>query len=149
MEAIYLYPSLCFFEGTIMSLGRGTAFPFRVIGHPDYPDHGFSFVPRATPGNRNPLLRDRVCYGADLTNIPVDSLQRLCSVNLTWLMDAYRQMDKGNAFFTGYLDKLAGTGDLRKQIVAGLTQEQIRESWKAGLEQFNLKRKQYLLYPDF
>ncbi|HJZ38930.1 MAG TPA: DUF1343 domain-containing protein [Bacteroidales bacterium] len=149
MEAIYLYPSLCFFEGTIMSLGRGTPFPFRLIGHPDYPGHTFSFVPEATRSNRSPVLKDQVCYGIDLTGIPADSLQSLRSVSLKWLIDIYRHMKKGKFFFNDYIDKLAGNGELRKQILAGWTEAQIRESWQDDLREFNNRRKKYLLYNDF
>ncbi len=77
MQAIYLYPSICLFEGTIMSLGRGTSSPFRVIGHPDYPDKDFSFIPTAGKSNQNPLLKDQTCYGINLQNIPLDSLEQI------------------------------------------------------------------------
>jgi uncharacterized protein YbbC (DUF1343 family) len=149
MEAVYLYPSLCFFEGTIMSLGRGTSFPFRIIGHPDYPDHTFSFVPGATRSNKNPVLRDQVCYGIDLTGIPADSLQSLRMVSLKWLMELYGKMGNGKSFFNDYIDKLAGNGELRKQILAGWTGAQIRASWQDDLQEFSDRRKKYLLYDDF
>ena len=148
MEAVYLYPSLCFFEGSIMSLGRGTPFPFRIIGHPDYPDHTFSFIPGAIRSNRNPVFRDQVCYGIDLTGIPADSLQSLRMVSLKWLMDVYGRMGKEKTFFNDYFDKLAGNGELRKQVLAGLTDAQIRESWQDDLREFSNRRKKYLLYND-
>lgn len=149
MEAVYLYPSLCFFEGSIMSLGRGTPFPFRIIGHPDYPDHTFSFVPGAIRSNRNPVFMDQVCYGIDLTGIPADSLQSLRMVSLKWLIDVYDRMDKGKSFFNDYIDKLAGNGELRKQVLAGYTDARIRESWQDNLREFSNRRKKYLLYNDF
>jgi uncharacterized protein YbbC (DUF1343 family) len=149
MEAIYLYPSICFFEGTVMSLGRGTTDPFRMIGHPDYPDHTFSFVPRSTPGNKNPLLKDRTCFGIDLRKLTVSNLQRSGTVDLHWLLDTYKRMPAGNAFFTDYFDKLAGSGELRKQILAGFTEAQIRQSWQGPLDEFRVIRKKYLLYEDF
>jgi uncharacterized protein YbbC (DUF1343 family) len=149
MEAIYLYPSTCFFEGTIMSLGRGTNFPFRVIGHPDYPDRSFSFVPRAMESNLNPLLKGQTCYGKDLRSFTISELQQLKAVKLQWLLDAYRLMNKGGDFFTDYIDKLAGTETLRKQVENGWTEEQIRQSWQADLQNFKRIRGKYLLYKDF
>jgi len=149
MEAVYLYPSTCFFEGTIMSLGRGTDFPFRVIGHPDYPDHSFSFVPRAMESNRNPLLKGQTCYGKDLRSLTVSELQQFKAVKLQWLLDAYRLMNKGGDFFTDYIDKLAGSGTLRIQVQNRWTEEQIRKSWQADLQKFKRIRGKYLLYKDF
>lgn len=148
-EAVYLYPSICFFEGTIMSLGRGTNFPFRVIGHPDYPEKSFSFTPRAGKSNQNPPLRDQLCYGIDLQTLTTDSLKRMHSINLQWLLETFKKMDRGKDFFTVYIDRLAGTGQLRQQILAGFSEQQIRQSWQAGLARFNEKRRKYLLYPDF
>jgi uncharacterized protein YbbC (DUF1343 family) len=149
MEAVYLYPSLCFFEGTIMSLGRGTAFPFRVVGHPDYPVKSFSFTPHATIANSSPKFKDITCYGINLQSMNIVDLRQMHGLNLKWLIDVYKTMDRGDAFFTDYIDKLAGTGDLRKQILAGLTEVQIRQSWQADLEKFRVLRKKYLLYDDF
>jgi uncharacterized protein YbbC (DUF1343 family) len=149
MEAVYLYPSICLFEGTTMSLGRGTPFPFRVIGHPDYPDKSFSFLPRSGPSNKNPVLRDQTCYGIDLRSLLADSLKRLHSINLQWMFDVYNKMALGDKFFTPYIDRLAGTRKLRDQIIAGYSEKQIRQSWQADLEVFCKKRAKYLLYPDF
>ena len=149
MEAIYLYPSVCLFEGTIMSLGRGTPSPFRVIGHPDYPDKGFSFIPRAGKSNQNPLLKDQACYGISLQDIPLDSLEQITSINLTWLTNMSRKMDRGKAFFIPYMDRLAGTAQFREQILQGFSEKQIRQSWQPGLDDFCKKRAAYLLYPDF
>jgi uncharacterized protein YbbC (DUF1343 family) len=149
MEAVYLYPSICFFEGTVMSLGRGTPFPFRVAGHPDYPIRTFSFTPLANAGNKNPLFHNRTCYGFDLRSIPLDSLMEIRALNLEWLISAYDDMNLGESFFTGYIDRLAGTGALRKQILSGWREDQIRESWQADLNRFKSIRKKYLLYGDF
>jgi uncharacterized protein YbbC (DUF1343 family) len=149
MQAVYLYPSICLFEGTIMSLGRGTSSPFRVIGHPDYPDKGFSFIPRAGKSNQNPLLKDQICYGINLQNIPVDSLERINRIKLHWLLEAKGKMDRGKDFFIPYIDKLAGTAKFREQILQGLTEKEIRQSWQPGLDDFCKKRAAYLLYPDF
>jgi uncharacterized protein YbbC (DUF1343 family) len=149
MEAIYLYPSTCFFEGTIMSLGRGTPFPFRIIGNPAYPDKSFSFVPIANSANQNPVLKGQVCYGIDLRSIAADSLQKMTSINLQWLLKTYKEMNMGGSFFTDYFDRLAGNTEFRNQILNGLTEKQIKESWRTDLEEFKVIRKKYLLYKDF
>ena len=149
MEAVYLYPSLCFFEGTIMSLGRGTEYPFRVVGHPEYPSKEFSFVPHGNPANKNPLFQDKTCYGRDFRMMTIEELRDMRQINIQWLIDGYRTMNRGDKFFTDYIDRLAGGGALRKQILEGLTEEQIRKSWEADLNAFRILRKKYLLYDDF
>jgi uncharacterized protein YbbC (DUF1343 family) len=149
MEAVYLYPSVCFFEGTVMSVGRGTDFPFRVIGHPAYPDKSFSFMPNASDGNQNPLLNNQLCYGIDLRSIGADSLYRRNKIDLQCLIETYRKMNMDGAFFTDYIDRLAGTGELRNQIMAGWDEAKIRNTWRTGLVNFNLLRRKYLLYKDF
>jgi uncharacterized protein YbbC (DUF1343 family) len=149
MEAVYLYPSLCFFEGTQMSLGRGTDFPFRVIGHPEYPDKSFSFIPQMNMGNKNPVFLDTRCYGLDLRSMGLDTLRQMRQINLEWLIKVYSSMKMGGKFFTEYLDRLAGSAELRKQITAGKTAEEIRESWQPALMKFRSTRKKYLLYNDF
>jgi uncharacterized protein YbbC (DUF1343 family) len=149
MEAIYLYPSVCLFEGTIMSLGRGTSSPFRVIGHPDYPDRSFSFVPKAGKSNQNPLLKDQTCYGINLQNIPLDSLQQITSIDLSWLIKVSHKMNRGKDFFSPYINRLAGTAGLRDQILQGIPEKQIRQSWQKGLDDFCKKREAYLFYTDF
>jgi len=149
MEAVYLYPSLCFFEGTQMSLGRGTDFPFRVIGHPEYPDKSFSFIPQRNMGNKNPVFLDTRCYGLDLRSMGLDTLRQMRQINLEWLIKVYSSMKLGGKFFTEYLDRLAGSAELRKQITAGKTAEEIRESWQPALMKFRSTRKKYLLYNDF
>ncbi len=141
MQAIYLYPSICLFEGTIMSLGRGTSSPFRVIGHPDYPDKDFSFIPTAGKSNQNPLLKGQTCYGINLQNIPMDSLEQINSINLTWIIDVSRKMNLGKNFFIPYMDRLAGTAKFTEQILQGLTEKQIRQSWQPGLDDFCRKRE--------
>jgi uncharacterized protein YbbC (DUF1343 family) len=149
MEAIYLYPSVCFFEGTVMSLARGTEAPFRMVGHPDYPDKSFSFVPRTGFANTNPLLLNQTCYGIDLRGLTTDSLKNLRKIDLTWLIAVYRNMNRGPAFFNDYFDKLAGGPSLRTQVLAGKTAAEIRDGWQQPLQDFMQKRKPYLLYPDF
>jgi uncharacterized protein YbbC (DUF1343 family) len=144
--SVYLYPSLCFFEGTNISLGRGTPFPFQVYGSPLLPDNGFSFTPESVPGAKNPHLLGVKCYGTDLRNAIIDKLVPSPELNLEWVIDAYRNYPDKDNFFTNYFDVLAGGPSLREQIQKGMTPEQIRESWKPGLEEFRKIREKYLLY---
>jgi uncharacterized protein YbbC (DUF1343 family) len=150
MKAIYLYPSFAFFEGTVASEGRGTDYPFIVAGHPDYPDRSFSFVPKPMQGaGSNPKLNGRVCYGVNYRNINTDSLRLTGHIDLKILMDFYSKLNLADKFFTGYFDTLAGTDLLRKMIIEGKNEAEIRNSWKPGLENFKKIRAKYLLYPDF
>jgi uncharacterized protein YbbC (DUF1343 family) len=149
LEAIYLYPSLCFFEGTIMSVGRGTAFPFRVVGHPDYPVKAFSFKPASSTAGINPKYMGETCYGINLQTLSTDELRQMHGLNLQWLIDVFKTMGRGDGFFTDYFDTLAGTGELRKQLLEGWTEQQIRQSWQEDLKKFSVLREKYLLYKDF
>jgi uncharacterized protein YbbC (DUF1343 family) len=150
MRSIYLYPSLCLFEGTVVSVGRGTDFPFEVYGHPDYLNHSFAFEPKSKPGAPiNMVLQDTVCYGADLRNIPMDTLKVNKTLHLGYLLEMYKALGKGDRFFNDYFDVLAGSSTLSIQIMEGKTEEQIRDSWKIGLEKYKKIRVKYLLYPDF
>ena len=148
-RSIMLYPGICFFEGTSMSLGRGTSIPFQVVGSPDYPDHTFSFTPVSTSAAKNPPLKDKLCYGLDLTRLNVDSLFNVRHLDLSILLKCYAVMDKSTFFNASWFDTLAGNPSLREAIIAGWSEQQIRESWKADLEKFNERRKLYLLYKDF
>jgi uncharacterized protein YbbC (DUF1343 family) len=149
MEAVYLYPSLCFFEGTVMSLGRGTDFPFRVVGHPEYPGKTFSFIPQTNAANKNPKYSGKICYGINLQTMDIAGLRQMHELNLKWLIDVFRAMNCGDAFFSDYFDKLAGTDELRKQLLEGWTEQQIRQSWQGNLKKFRMLRIKYLLYKDF
>jgi uncharacterized protein YbbC (DUF1343 family) len=145
LQAIRLYPSTCFFEGTILSEGRGTNYPFEVFGHPDLPGE-FSFTPRSMPGRATrPKLEGQICYGKDLREYkPDDGWTRL---HLGWLLEAYGQFPDKNEFFTPYFESLAGTATLRRQITAGWDESRIRVSWEEDLEKFRRTRLKYLLYP--
>lgn len=150
MNSIFLYPSLCFFEGTIFSVGRGTDFPFEVFGHPGLTGCDFSFIPEPKPGaDTNPVLKGQKCYGIDLRPFRDAGYERPARIDLQWVLFAYSQFPDKNNFFTDYFEKLAGTSNLRKQIIMGLTEEEIRASWKQDLEKFQGTRKKYLLYQDF
>ena len=136
MAAIYNYPSLCFFEGTPISVGRGTNTPFELFGHPLLPATQFSFKPQAQP----------VCYGVDLTQ---KSLNPAKKINLFYLKQAYQLYPDKNKFFTPFFNKLAGTPALAQQISTGCSEEKIRASWEPALSNFKKIRKKYLLYEDF
>jgi len=147
MEAVYLYPSVALFEGTIMNVGRGTPFSYQVFGHPEYPMKEFSYVPRASAKNPDPKHKDQQCYGVDLRKAVADSLSNLDRIELSWLINAYKTMNRPG-FFLPFMDKLAGTDKLRKQIEAGWSEEKIRKSWSPDLEKYRQIRKKYLLYPE-
>jgi uncharacterized protein YbbC (DUF1343 family) len=144
--SVYLYPSICFFEGTNISVGRGTAFPFQVYGSPELPDKGFSFTPQSVPGAKNPPFIGVKCFGTDLRNVIKDRIVPSTEINLEWVIDAYNDYPQKDKFFTPYFDILAGGPDLRKQIQEGMTSNEIHEIWRAGLERFKIIRQKYLLY---
>jgi len=141
-QAIALYPSICLFEGTIISLGRGTQMPFQIIGHPDLKNMPFQFTPVSIDGmSKNPPLENKLCYGLDLREAKVKS-----QLDLSYLISFYRAFPDKDKFFISYFEKLAGTAKLREQIKQGLDEAQIRESWRVDLEKFKELRKKYLLY---
>jgi uncharacterized protein YbbC (DUF1343 family) len=148
--AVYLYPSLCFFEGTDVSIGRGTDYPFQVAGHPDYRLGSYIFVPRSIPGvATNPRYEGVHCNGINLISFAQNRDQQPAQLHLQWLISFYESLHDSIAFFNNYFDKLAGNDILRKQIEAGLTEAEIRQSWQPALNEFKIIRKKYLLYPDF
>ena len=148
MTAVYLYPSLCFFEGTRVSLGRGTELPFQCIGYPGYKGGNIEFTPKDLPGIAlNPPYKDSLCQGLDLTGATRDSV--FTRLNLNWLIQFYSSYAEKEGFFIPFFEKLAGTSLLRKQIESGKNVDGIRKSWMQKLVQFKAVRKKYLLYPDF
>lgn len=149
MESIYLYPSLCFFEGTIISVGRGTNLPFRIIGHPEFKEGTFSFTPHSITGvSENPPYKDIDCKGIDLS-ANSNNIKQTGGLQLNWLIELYNSVDENGQFFNNFFDKLAGNADLRNQIIAGKTETEIRKSWQPALTNFKSIRKKYLLYEDF
>ncbi len=149
-QSIYWYASTCFFEGTVLSEGRGTPKPFQYIGHPLMPNTMFSFTPTATKGAPNPKHKDKVCFGYNLSGTPEQVLQKIDNkVQVSYLIEAYKLFPDKEAFFNKGIDRLAGTDELAKQIKAGKTEEEIRKSWEPKLSAFKQIRKKYLLYPDF
>ncbi len=151
MRAVYLYPSLCFFEGTQISVGRGTDRPFQCFGAPglDYGNH--YFLPEPNAGSKYPPHQGEKCRGMDLSSLPVDSLKAQRFINLNYLLEAFHHYSDKAGFFleSGYFEKLAGTAKLRKQLLAGASESAIRKSWEKGIEDFKTIRAKYLLYPDF
>lgn len=151
MNAVYLYPSLCFFEGTVISVGRGTDKPFQQWGNPELKkSYSYSFIPKSVQGAANPLFEGQACYGQALSSnlvlleeAPKDSL---C---LTYLMAAYQAYPHKEKFFNNFFDKLAGNATLKAQIIAGTSEAAIRQSWEKELAAFKIIRKKYLLYQDF
>lgn len=147
-QSIVLYPHICFFEGTKLSLGRGTMFPFQIVGSPLLKGkYEFSFKPVSMPGmSENPPLKDTVCYGIDLKNYNMQTIRKSGKLNLAWLIDMYRIYPDKAHFFIGYFNRLAGTDVLQKQIIAGASEAEIHKSWEPGLEKFRAMRAKYLLY---
>jgi uncharacterized protein YbbC (DUF1343 family) len=149
MKAIYLYPSLCLFEGTVVSVGRGTDSPFKVFGHPEYTSGSYTFTPNPIKGvSENPPLKGQVCYGQNLSDAS-DMILIESRIELIWLLECYKILSPKTEFFNNYFDKLAGNSKLREQIKAGKSETEIRRSWQSDLEKFKKIRKKYLLYPDF
>jgi uncharacterized protein YbbC (DUF1343 family) len=150
LRSILLYPSVCLFEGTVASVGRGTAMPFQFIGHPAFPDSSFYFVPRPNAGSSQPPFQFQACYGLDLSAVPLDSLQCSSRLELDWLLEFYwKYPDKENFFqANNFFDLLAGTSNLRQLIVEGCSEEEIRATWEWDLQYYRKIRKQYLLYPE-
>ena len=151
MRSIYLYPSLCFFEGTNISIGRGTDFPFQVYGAPYFNKKLFKFTPKATYGAKNPKHKSVDCYGKDLRAINLDSLENISSLNFSWLIKSYNISNESINFFNknSFFNLLAGTDKLMNLIKGGANDSQIKETYKDELMKFKTTRKKYLLYEDF
>ena len=144
-NSILLYPSLALMEGTPYSLGRGTSHPFECYGDILYPDHSFSFTPKMTKGAKYPKYKNRKVYGKNLQNI--DGFKK--KLNLSYLLDAYAKYPNKERFFLKnlFFDKLAGTDRLRLQLINGVSEKNIRKSWKTDIDKFKKMREKYLLYP--
>ena len=150
MTSVYLYPSLCLFEGTIISVGRGTPYPFQVIGYPGFKDGDFSFVPVNIPGTaKNPPYENKECRGFDLREFGAEYVKNYKGLYLFWLKAFYDSAPDKSKFFTDFFNKLAGTDQLQQQIKSGWSEEKIKESWQPSLTRYKQTRKKYLLYRDF
>jgi len=154
-QSVLLYPSLCLFEGTIISQGRGTHFPFTVLGNPELKNkYSFTFTPVSIKGmSETPLFQNRICYGIDLRNYDITDLRRSGKINISWLIEFYKAYPHKEKFFDskqsreiGNFDRLAGNSHLREQIIAGKSEKQIRDTWEPGLSEFKQIRSKYLLY---
>jgi uncharacterized protein YbbC (DUF1343 family) len=151
-RAIELYPSLCWFEGTEVSVGRGTDFPFQVIGYPNYPDTSFQFTPVDIPGiAMDPPFENKRCYGLDLRTNAISASKGTAYIQLNWLIEMYRKSPDKSSFFhsNGFFDKLCGTSTIREMVIAGKSEKEIRASWQPGLASYKTMRSRYLLYTDF
>ena len=147
MRAIYLYPSICYFEATPVSLGRGTDFPFEVYGHPTMKGRTFEFTPRSVAGAKNPPQLNKKCHGVDLRSLDEEEIIAK-GIDLEYLIDAYRDLGMGDSFFRSFFEKLIGRGDIRKMIESGKSADEIKASWGADVEKFKSQRRPYLLYPE-
>ncbi|MCO6500011.1 MAG: DUF1343 domain-containing protein [Vicingus serpentipes] len=149
MSSVYLYPSLCLFEGTPISVGRGTDKPFQIIGHPAISSNRYSFTPKSKEGAKNPKLMNEQCNGYDLSMYGEVYMKDVKKINLFWLINLYQEFPDKEQFFNSSFNRLAGNSTLQEQIRAGKTEEEIKATWEEDLRQFKLLRKKYLLYPDF
>jgi len=155
-QSILLYPTLCLFEGTYLSQGRGTQFPFSVLGAPALKGkYSFSFTPQSIRGMaETPLHQDQICYGLDLRNYDISNIRKDKTLNIKWMIELYKAYPNKADFFNvklskqmGSIDKLAGVYSLKEQIIAGKSEKEIRASWEPGLSRYKEIRKKYLLYP--
>ena len=149
MRAVYLYSSTCYFEGTVVSLGRGTQFPFETYGHPAMTGYSFSFVPRSIPGAKSPQFLDEECHGVDLRRKPLRDIWAE-KINLEYVIDAYRNLNMGDKFFgkNNFFELLAGVDWLRSMIGNGSSAAEISARWASDVENFKSRRAPYLLYPE-
>jgi uncharacterized protein YbbC (DUF1343 family) len=152
IQSIYLYPSTCLFEGTVLSEGRGTNKQFQVFGHPLYPKTMYSFTPNPNEGAKSSKLYGQICYGWDLSGTPEEVLKKTYNhIQLKWLMEAYKLFPQKDSFFlkTNSFNRLAGNDMLMQQIKDGISEVEIRKTWEPALSNFKEIRKKYLLYDDF
>ena len=143
MQSIYLYPSLCMFEGTVISIGRGTSFPFQTFGHPSFSNYGFEFTPKPTEGASSPKLNNKKCFGVDLRAYAF--VEDQSNFNLTWIIEAYNNYPNKNEFFNSFFIKLGGS-KLKNQIESGVTEQTIKASWEKELADYKIIRTKYLIY---
>jgi uncharacterized protein YbbC (DUF1343 family) len=149
MTAVYLYPSLGLFEGTVVSVGRGTDLPFQVIGHPTLEHTNYNFTPESKPVSKEPKYKGKECHGYNLVDFGSQYMKNLKKLYLFWLIGTYKSTPDKEHFFDENFNYHAGNATLQQQIKDGKTEEQIRQSWQPGINTFKLVRKKYLLYADF
>ena len=151
MRSVYLYPSLCYFEGTPVSLGRGTEAPFQLYGHPSFTGYQFSFTPESRPGAKNPTQLGEECHGVDLRALDMGELQQLKRIDLSYVVDAYMRYPQKEDFFQRegrFFDLLTGQTRIREMIASGASAAEIEASWKDDVERFRQQRRKYLIYPE-
>ncbi len=146
-HSIYLYPSTCLFEGTVLSMGRGTEAPFEIYGHPDMRGYDFEFTPQPNAGSKTPPHNGVKCYGRDLRSIPDEQVWQE-GLNIEYLVEAYNNLNIGEKFFKSVFEKLIGVSYVREMILAGATAEQIKARWSEDVERFKEQRRPYLLYEE-
>ncbi len=150
MKAVYLYPSLGFFEGTKINVGRGTELPFQIFGSPYLKNANYKYIPKSIEGvSKYPKNKDVECNGVCLAKINIDSLISLKKINLSWLFFAYNNVEKKDDFFKPFFYNICGNKNLMLQIQNGESEKEIRKSWQIDIAKFKTIRKKYLLYPDF
>ena len=147
MKSIYLYPSTCYFEATPVSLGRGTDKPFQVYGHPNMKGYDFTFTPRSISGAKNPPQLDRLCYGVDLSGKSDEEIWEK-GIDLSYLIDAYRNLNLDDHFFRPFFELLIGNENIRKMIKSGKSADEIKASWQEDVARFREQRKPYLVYSE-
>ena len=151
MRSVYLYPSLCFFEGTNVSIGRGTDSPFQLYGAPYFDSKLFKFTPKSSYGSKYPKYKEIECFGKDLRTLSLDSLRNISALNFNWLVKSFKMSNESLDFFNknDFFNLLAGTDKIMNLIKGGANGFQIRETYQNDLEKFKLIRKKYLIYDDF
>lgn len=147
MKSIYLYPSTCYFEATPVSLGRGTDKPFQIYGHPNMKGYDYSFTPRSVPGAKNPPQLNKKCYGVDLTGLSDEEIWKK-GIDLSYVIDAYQNLNMGDHFFRRFFELLIGDGNIRKMIEAGKSAEEIKTTWQDDVAKFKEQRRKYLIYQE-
>ncbi|GHT48649.1 hypothetical protein FACS189440_12770 [Bacteroidia bacterium] len=147
MLSIYLYPSTCYFEATPVSLGRGTSLPFQVYGHPNMKGYDFTFTPRSMPSAPKPPQQDKLCYGVDLSHLSEEAVWKK-GIDLSYLIDAYRNLNLDDPFFRSFFENLIGVDYVRKMIEQGKSADEIKAMWQEDVAKFKKQRKPYLLYEE-
>lgn len=148
MRSIYLYPSICLFEGTVVSVGRGTSKPFQQIGHPAFTTFSYTFLPVSTAGAKSPKLEGKRCHGRDFTVRTAKSFRKMGRLDLSYLLEFYSLYPQKHTFFTEYFNLLAGNDQLKQAIIEGKTEKQIRDSWEEDIENYLKMRQPYLIYGE-
>ena len=147
MTAMYLYPSICYFEATPVSLGRGTNLPFQVYGHPNMLGYKYTFTPRSMTSAKEPPQKDRLCYGVNLSTLSDEEILKK-RIDLSYLIDAYKNLNMDDYFFRSFFEKLIGVDYVRKMIIQGKSADEIKAMWTDDVAKFTIQRKQYLLYNE-